>query len=214
MRTIEDGKLKIVVAGPAGYGNNIYVVVDVVTGEAAFIDAPAEVEKSVEAAEAAGVQPTKILLTHGHGDHTASINALKERYGARLYANPAEPGLGDVQVDVSVVDGGEVKVGSLVFQVIAVPGHTRASTAFLCGRNAFVGDTLFPGGPGHSVSNEALREEILSITTRLYMLPDETVVWPGHGDSATIGASKQEYAIFSGKSHDPDLHGDVNWLES
>lgn len=214
MKTVEDGNLKIVVAGPAGFGNNIYIVIDPATNEAAFIDAPAEVEKAIEAAEEAGVQPSKILLTHGHGDHTASIDSLKAKYAARLYADPNEPGLAPGQLDEPIAHGGEVKVGNLTFRVLTAPGHTPASTTFVCGRHAFVGDTLFPGGPGHSRSNELLQQEIGSIKTHLYTLPDETVIWPGHGDSGTIGASKEQFAVFAAKSHAPDLHGDVDWLKS
>lgn len=214
MKAVEDGNLRIVVAGPAGFGNNIYIVIDAATNEAAFIDAPAEVEKAIEAAEAAGVQPARILLTHGHGDHTASIDALKAKYGARLYGDPAEPGLAPGQLDAPVAHGGEVKVGNLSFRVLSVPGHTPASTTFVCGRHAFVGDTLFPGGPGHSRSNESLQQEIASITTQLYALPDDTVVWPGHGESTTIAASKEQFAVFAARTHAPDLHGDVDWLNS
>ena len=209
-----DGNLGIVRAGPAGFGNNIYIVIDESSGEAAFIDAPDEAGKSVAAAEFAGVEPSAILLTHSHGDHTASIAALKARYGCRLIADPAEPWIPAGQLDEAVSDGDTVNVGGLAFAVLSIPGHTPASTAFVHGAHAFVGDTLFPGGPGHSRSNDLLRLEIASITSRLYALPDETTVWPGHGGSTTIGASKAEYAVFAAREHDPDLHGDVLWLES
>jgi glyoxylase-like metal-dependent hydrolase (beta-lactamase superfamily II) len=214
MERIDDGGLGIVIGGPAGYANNIYIVIDTATNEAAFIDAPDEVEKSVAAAEFAGVRPSKILLTHSHFDHTASIDALKAKYGCQLYADPAEPSLTEGQLDVPVTHGDTVSVGGIAFRVLTVPGHTPASTTFVHGKHAFVGDTLFPGGPGHSRSNELLQQEIASITTHLYALPDDTKVWPGHGDATTIGDSKQEYAVFAGKQHAPDLHGDVNWLES
>jgi glyoxylase-like metal-dependent hydrolase (beta-lactamase superfamily II) len=72
----------------------------------------------------------------------------------------------------------------------------------------------FPGGPGHSRSHEALQQEIASITSRLYGLPDATLVLPGHGDGTTIGASKAEYEVYASKEHAPDLHGDVLWTES
>jgi hydroxyacylglutathione hydrolase len=113
-----------------------------------------------------------------------------------------------------VKHGDEVKVGNLSFSVLSVPGHKPGSTTFVHGKHAFVGDTLFPGGPGRSRSNEALQQEIGSITTQLYALPDDTVIYPGHGDRTTIGESKVEYAVFAGKPHAPDLAGDVNWLES
>lgn len=214
MEKIVDGNLTIVVAGPAGFGNNIYVVVDGETGTAAFIDAPDEMEKSVEAAEFAGVEPSAILLTHGHGDHTASIDKLKAKYGCELYGPADEPGVADGQLDHPVGHGGEVKVGSLTFQAIHNPGHTPGSTTYVHGKHAFVGDTLFPGGPGHSRSNALLQQEIESIRTRLLTLPEDVTIWPGHGDKATIAQSKAEYEVFASKEHDPDLHGDVNWLES
>ncbi len=214
MEKIVDGNLTIVVAGPAGFGNNIYIVIDGETNEAAFIDAPDEVDKSIAAVEFAGVEPSTILLTHGHGDHTASIDKLKERYGCTMYGPADEPGVEDGQLDHFVAHGDEVKVGNLAFQVIHNPGHTPGSSTFLHGKHAFVGDTLFPGGPGHSGSNALLQQEIDSITSHLFTLPEDTAIWPGHGDGATIGRSKAEYEVFASKEHDPDLHGDVAWLES
>ena len=213
MEKFVDGDLGLVRAGPAGFGNNIYVVIDEASQEAAFIDAPDEVEKSIAAAEFAGVTPSTILLTHSHPDHTASIAALKERYGCRLVADPVEPWIPEGQLDEVITDGDTVNVGGLAFRVVTIPGHTPASTAFIHGKHAFVGDTLFPGGPGNSRSNELLLQEIASITTRLYALDDDTTVWPGHGAETTIGASKVEYAVFASREHAPDLHGDVLWAE-
>ena len=99
-------------------------------------------------------------------------------------------------------------------RVIHTPGHTPGSICLLLGDALFTGDTLFPGGPGASRSNLALQEEITSITSRLYPLPAKTLVLPGHGPGTTIGESKHEYEIFKAKKHDPDLHGNVLWLES
>jgi glyoxylase-like metal-dependent hydrolase (beta-lactamase superfamily II) len=113
-----------------------------------------------------------------------------------------------------VKHGDEVKVGNLVFRVVSVPGHTPGSTTFVCGKHAFVGDTLFPGGPGRTKDNASLMQEIESIKRELFSLSDDTTIWPGHGAISTIGASKQEYAVFASKEHAPDLCGDVNWLES
>jgi len=214
METFRDGDLEIVMGGPAGYGNNVWVAVDRSTGEAAFIDAPGDPEANIAAAEALGVKPTKILLTHGHMDHTPSIDALKECYGAKVYADANEPGLKGGQLDEAVRDGDLIPVGNLRFRVVSVPGHTPGSTTFVCGKSAFVGDTLFPGGPGRSRDNAALQQEIGSITARLYELPDDTTIYPGHGATTTIGASKAEYAVFAAKTHAPDLCGDVSWLES
>ncbi len=214
MEQLTDGSLSIVVAGPVGFGNNIHVIIDRETGEAAFIDAPGDATANLEAAASAGVRPAKILLTHSHGDHTSAIDGLKDALGCELYASPKEPWLKAGQIDVEVSDGDEIMVGNLPLRVIAVPGHTPGSVTFLHGKHAFVGDTVFPGGPGRSASNTALQEEIGSITNRLYSLPDDTVAYPGHGGRTTIGESRAEYAVFAARDHDPDLHGDVTWLES
>jgi glyoxylase-like metal-dependent hydrolase (beta-lactamase superfamily II) len=84
----------------------------------------------------------------------------------------------------------------------------------LTGRILIAGDTLFPGGPGHSDRPEDLQQEIRSIVERLFVLPDDTVIYPGHGDGGTIGRSKQEHTDFASRPHPPDLCGDVLWLES
>jgi glyoxylase-like metal-dependent hydrolase (beta-lactamase superfamily II) len=214
MERVEDDGLAVVIAGPAGFGNNIYIVIDTATNEAAFIDAPDDVDQSIAAAEQAKVRPSKILLTHSHGDHTASIDKLKERYGAALYADPREPWLKEGQLDHPVAHDDEVKVGELAFKVLSVPGHTPGSTTYVHGLHAFVGDTLFPGGPGRSVSADALRQEIDSIERHLYALPEATTIYPGHGARTTIGLSKREFADFAAREHDPDLHGDVLWADS
>ncbi|MCI0545346.1 MAG: hydroxyacylglutathione hydrolase family protein [Actinobacteria bacterium] len=214
MEHVTDENFEVLIAGPAGFGNNIYLVVDRETNEAAFIDAPDEVEQSIEAVEKARVHPSKILLTHSHGDHTASIDKLKQRYGAVVYGDSREPWLKEGQLDHPVSHGDEVRVGDLVFKVLSVPGHTPGSTTYVHALHAFVGDTLFPGGPGRSANADALREEIDSIERHLYALPEATTIYPGHGPRTTIGLSKKEFAIFAANEHDPNLHGDVLWAES
>jgi hydroxyacylglutathione hydrolase len=99
-------------------------------------------------------------------------------------------------------------------RVIHTPGHTPGSICLLVGGALLTGDTLFPGGPGRTRDPQALAQLIDSITTRLHVLPPETLVLPGHGDTTTIGVSREEYAVFASKSHQADLAGDVLWLES
>ena len=212
MQEFIDGNLRVICDGPAGsFANNIHIVIDTGTNEAAFIDAPAEPEKCIAAAKAAGVRPSAILLTHSHSDHTAGIEALKAEFGCTLIADAAEPWLKDGQLDRAVTHGDVVKVGGLEFNVLSVPGHTPGSTTFVHGKHAFVGDTLFPGGPGRTPSNDALRQELESITTHLYALDGATTVYPGHGNRTTIAASKAEHAPFAAKPWNPELKGDVTW---
>ena len=213
MERIDDGNLTIVTDGPVGFGNNIYIVIDRSTGESAFIDAPGGAEELLAVADAANVRPRKILLTHSHGDHTAAIDGLKTALGCLVYADQREPWLTPGQLNTPVTHGDVIKVGNIAFHALSVPGHTPGSTTFVTGSHAFVGDTLFPGGPGNSRSHDLLLQEIESITTYLFALDDSVRVWPGHGDATTIGASKAEYAEFAARDHDPDLHGDVLWAK-
>jgi glyoxylase-like metal-dependent hydrolase (beta-lactamase superfamily II) len=131
-----------------------------------------------------------------------------------VYASEAETDLDVTRGVLGLSDGAEVRVGHTTIQVIHTPGHTPGSICLLVGRALLTGDTLFPGGPGHSRTPEALQQEIESITSRLFGLPDETLVLPGHGGGTTIGASKAEYEVFASKAHGGDLHGDVLWVES
>jgi len=99
-------------------------------------------------------------------------------------------------------------------QVLHTPGHTDGASCFLIGKHLFSGDTLFPGGPGKTRSPEALLQVIDSITRKLLVLPDDTTVYPGHGDDTTIGEARRQYQEFASREHPADLFGDINWLES
>jgi glyoxylase-like metal-dependent hydrolase (beta-lactamase superfamily II) len=82
------------------------------------------------------------------------------------------------------------------------------------GKYLIAGDTIFPGGPGKTGSPAALKQIIDSIVSKIFVLPDETEVYPGHGWGTVLGKEKKEFAVFSTKTHDPNLCGDVLWLSS
>lgn len=206
-------ELQVIKVGSLGpFNNNAYVVVDPATNESIIVDAPLEGEKLLEAAQ--GTRVSRIIMTHGHRDHWGTIDLLKSTTGAPVYCHEADRQPHADKVDGTLADGEEVALGGGRLQVIHTPGHTPGSICLLTGRFLIAGDTLFPGGPGHSDRPEDLQQEIQSILQRLYVLPDETAVYPGHGDDTTIGQSKQEYAVFASREHPPDLSGDVLWLES
>jgi glyoxylase-like metal-dependent hydrolase (beta-lactamase superfamily II) len=76
------------------------------------------------------------------------------------------------------------------------------------------GDTIFPAGPGKTLSPESFKQLVQSITSKIFSLPEDTQIYPGHGDSTVLQKEKAEFAIFSSRSHDPGLCGDVLWLSS
>jgi len=210
METIEEGRLRLVKEGPLGsFANNAYLIQDSESGETLLIDAPQDGERVLEGL--AGGRVTSIVVTHRHGDHWASIDAVKRATGARVLCHEADREPYAAKVDGTISDGEELLVGALRVRVIHTPGHTPGSICLLVGDQLITGDTLFPGGPGRTQRPEDLQEEIRSITSRLFELPDEMRVHPGHGDGTTLGASKREYVVFASKEHPADLCGDVTW---
>ena len=187
-----DGDVRITKINMGSLNNNGYIIVCPETNEGVIIDTPAEPEKLLNAI--GDVKIKSILITHRHQDHLAGFGEI---------TGPPE---------VELKDGDVVKFGNRELQVLATPGHTDGARCFLFGHHLFSGDTLFPGGPGRTGSPEALRQIIDSITRKLLVLPDETAVYPGHGDDTTIGEARQEYQAFASRSHPADLQGDVSWL--
>jgi len=213
MQVFEEGALRLVWLGPLGpFANNAFVIADREAGEALVVDMPAGAEEVVKAAQ--GLRVRGILLTHTHQDHWLGYEVVKGATDAPVYCHPAETRLPRERIDVPLEDGQELAVGAVRVKVIHTPGHTPGSCCFLVGRYLISGDTLFPGGPGRTETPQDLRQIIASITQKLYVLPDDTLVLPGHGDSTTIGRSKAEYAVFASRPHPPDLCGDVLWESS
>jgi glyoxylase-like metal-dependent hydrolase (beta-lactamase superfamily II) len=210
METYRDGGMRFTKIGPLGpYENNAYIIEDAATGEALIVDAPADGHRVLDAL--AGVHAGTIVVTHRHFDHWTSIDELKRATGARVLCHEGDREPYAAKVDATIADGDELSVGDLRVRVLHTPGHTPGSICLLAGSRLVSGDTLFPGGPGRSDSPQALQQAIASITSKLLVLPDDTIVHPGHGADGTIGDSKREYAIFASREHQPDLCGDVTW---
>jgi glyoxylase-like metal-dependent hydrolase (beta-lactamase superfamily II) len=213
MTTFREGNLVLTKIGPLGqFNNNAYIIADAASGAALVVDAPAESEKVVAAAKGLDVQ--RIVVTHRHPDHWAGIEALRAGISAPVFTHELDREPHADQVSGTIGDGEEFAVGALRVRVLHTPGHSPGSCCLVVGNRLISGDTLFPGGPGRTRVPENLAEELASITTKLYTLPEAFVVHPGHGDDTTIAASKAEYAVFAAKQHPPDLCGDVLWLTS
>ncbi len=210
MELYKDGDIEVVRLGPLGpYGNNAYIIADASARRSVIVDMPAEGERIVEALNDARV--TSIVVTHWHQDHWMSYDVVRGATGAPVFVHEAEIHIPPERIDGRLRDGQEIAVGSARLRVIHTPGHTPGSICLLLGRILLTGDTLFPGGPGRTAEPGDLSTLVRSITERLFPLPDETYVWPGHGDTTTIGRSRAEYQVFAARPHRPDLSGDVTW---
>ena len=188
MDTHTDGPLTITKFDSLGpYGNNAYLIADSDAGQALIVDMPSGSRAVLAALGDLNVKG--IVLTHTHPDHWADYDLVKSATGAPVLCHPAEVIMPAAKIDRPLSDGDEIAVGGAAIRAMHTPGHTPGSTCYLAGRILFSGDVLFPGGPGRTQTPADLQQTIASITARLYPLPDETVVLPGHGADTTIAAS-------------------------
>jgi hydroxyacylglutathione hydrolase len=201
---------KVADMGP--YGNNGYVIADPRTKEAYLVDAPAEVERLLD--EAKDFHVKGVLITHTHPDHVAGYADLKRLTDLPVWVHELDavklPGKPERMIAV----GDDLHVGTTRIRVLHTPGHTPGGLCLALDGALISGDTLFPGGPGRTRSAADFRQVIACITTQLYLLPEPTLVLPGHGANTTIAESKREYAVFASKPHSEDLHDNVTWLDS
>jgi len=178
-----------VVVGP--YENNVFVLRCTQTGDAVLIDAANEHEQLLELARGLGVR--RVLETHGHWDHIQAVPAMREAgYEVAVTALDA-PRLAEVGYDVFLDDAEVVEVGRLRLHAIHTPGHTAGSICFRLDGHPilFSGDTLFPGGAGATgFEGGDFPTIITSIDRRLFTLPADTIVLPGHGVDTTIGTER------------------------
>lgn len=176
------GSLRVRKMNVGPYDNNVYVLID--GGEALIVDASAPPER-VDA-DLDGARVVGIAMTHGHPDHTVHLDALHDAFGAPVLVHP--PGWhGEVS---PVADGDEVRVGATTLKVLHTPGHTADSICLYTPGFLFSGDTLFPAGPGNTNGDAARFAQVMESLGRLFALPDDTRVCPGHGLDTTIGRER------------------------
>ncbi len=176
------------VVGP--WDNNVFVVRCRQTGEALLVDAANEHEMLLETCRSLGVR--SIVETHGHADHIQAVPALREA-GYEVAIAP-EDAVMLPSYDRTIGDDEVLRVGRLGIRAIRTPGHTPGSTCFVVEGTPVLlsGDTLFPGGPGATATDLGDFPAIMrSLDERLFaVLPDSTLVLPGHGADTTIGAER------------------------
>ena len=120
----------------------------------------------------------------------------------------------DNRCEVLLGDGDTISFGTVGLKVLHTPGHTPGSICFLTGKYLLSGDTIFPGGPGKTYSPDKLQQIIDSITGKIFVLPEDTRIFPGHGASTIVRREKVEFDVFSSRPHNASLCGDVLWLSS
>jgi hydroxyacylglutathione hydrolase len=211
--SFEDGDVRVLKVGPMGpYGNNAYLVRDLARGESLLVDMPLEEDVLLEALAAEGRVRT-IVATHWHPDHWMTYDAVRAATGAPVLVGAREINIPEERIDGRLDDGDSVPFGGSSLEVLHTPGHTPGSISLRIGRAVISGDTLFRGGPGKTFARGDLEQLVQSIVAKLHPLPDETVVFPGHGDSTTIGESRRQYAEYVRRPHAPGYFGDVDWLK-
>jgi glyoxylase-like metal-dependent hydrolase (beta-lactamase superfamily II) len=182
-----DVRIDKIVVGP--FENNVFVLRCKSTGDAVLVDAANEHDLLLEVSRATGVR--RVLTTHGHFDHIQAVTQMRD---AGIDVGVAEADAAMLPAyDFTIPDDDIIVVGDLRLRTIHTPGHTRGSTCFLLDGHPvlFSGDTLFPGGPGNTKFEGASFPTIItSIDRRLFPLPGETLVLPGHGLDTTIATER------------------------
>lgn len=191
---------------------NCYIIQDEETKETIVIDPGGDLEKIIEMLRILEAKVKYIYLTHCHADHIEAVNPLQEAVGGTILIHRKEAenlnkdsvnlatyiGLPEIKLeaDSRIDDGDLIHIGNLELKVIHTPGHTIGSTSLYLEKEKllFSGDTLFRGTWGRTDLPTSSFESIIeSITNKLIRLPDDTIVYPGHGKSTMIREEKPIY---------------------
>jgi glyoxylase-like metal-dependent hydrolase (beta-lactamase superfamily II) len=171
--------------------NNVYLLVCPRTQDAVLIDASGDAEQLLKEIRQAQARVRMILMTHGHADHWGALGRLRDALGASVGVHLADADMLPLTPNFALSDGQHIAFGAVSLEVLHTPGHTPGSVCFLGDSNLFSGDTLFPGGPGATKPPLGDFPLIMrSLREQLFTLPDETLVFPGHGDPTTIGRER------------------------
>jgi len=192
------------------FAANCYIVGSTSTKQGIIIDPGADAETILRTVQQTGLSISIIVITHAHMDHVGALREVQQKTNAQFAIHEAEKGfifstpmrmltsLGVSPVkspprpDRLLKDGDLIDLGDLHFEVLYTPGHSSGGICLLGHGVVFSGDTLFKLGIGRTdfpgMSHERLMK---SIREKLMVLPDETVVYPGHGPATTIGDERQ-----------------------
>jgi glyoxylase-like metal-dependent hydrolase (beta-lactamase superfamily II) len=193
---------------------NCYLVVHSASGSGFLIDPGAETRKILRWADPVKIE--RVLLTHGHRDHVGALKEACKALDTTFAMHAADAKQFKLKPGFLLGDGDSLALGTDELHVVHVPGHTPGSIAFRLEdgqgpARVVVGDVVFPGGPGHTTSPEALAQSLGSLAKTVFTWEDDTELHPGHGGSTTVGAERAAFEAFRARPLPPDLHGDVTW---
>ncbi len=196
---------------PVGeYGTNCYLLTCPETGRGLLVDPGGDAGAILALCK--DWQVIRILLTHGHYDHTLALDEVRTVLQVLVGIHPADAAKFDVEADFELEDGIRLGVGRHFIRLVHIPGHTPGSVALRFDRRAIVGDAIFPGGPGHTAAPDALQTALLSLQRTVFTWPDDTIFYPGHGDHGTVGDARPAFQEFLARPRAADLCGDVTWV--
>lgn len=188
------GDLRITKVAVGPMSNNAYLLRCELTREQVLVDAANEADRLLEVVGDDGL--ARVVTTHRHGDHWQALEEVVAATGARTVAGELDADELPVTVDERVEAGSRVRVGSCELEVVHLRGHTPGSIALAYDDpdgivHLFTGDSLFPGGVGKTWSEEDFAQLIDDVEQRIFdRFPDDTHVYPGHGDDTTLGAER------------------------
>jgi len=212
--------IKVLTVG--NLAENCIIVIDELTKECAIVDPGAEGEKILKTVE--GLNPVAIINTHGHIDHTGQVGYIKNRLNIPFYMNKKDEFLLNDELftglsfilnavecpppDFDLKEGDEIKIGNILLNVIETPGHTPGSVCFFDEKNKILisGDILFRDSIGRTDLPGGNSKQMELSLQKLMNLPEDTVVYPGHGEKTTIGREKKYNPFITGRFK-------LKWLE-